>query len=93
MKLDDRIKEGEKLLNCFDTAFVEENGYKNTFGYFTNCIDCYADLDRCRYGKLTNILDDNTPYHYQVDNDWYYSFFLPEGSVKPEENELFGVDK
>ena len=81
MEYDDRIMNTGLILNCFNTEFVEKNGYKNKFGYFSNCIESYRDLSKCKYGKLTNIDHNHTPY--ECGTVWHYSFFLPEGAVKP----------
>ena len=80
MNYDDRIMNTGLILNCFNTEFTEKNSYKGKFGYFTNCIEYYADLDKCQYGELTDINN----HAYQLDHGNYYTFFLPEGAVKPE---------
>ena len=83
MNYDDRIMNTGLILNCFNTEFTEKNSYKGKFGYFTNCIEYYADLDKCQYGELTDINN----HAYQLDHGNYYTFFLPEGAVKPKKKE------
>lgn len=89
MEYDKRIMNTDMILTCFDINFANKYGYKNRSGYFTNCIDSYADLDKCRYGKLTDISDDTEIGYipYQVDSDRYYGFFLPESATEPEKKE------
>lgn len=89
MEYDKRIMNTDMILTCFDTNFANKYGYKNRSGYFTNCIDSYADLDKCRYGKLTDISDDTETGYipYQVDSDRYYGFFLPESATESEKKE------
>lgn len=80
MEYDDRIMNTGLILSCFNTEFAEKNGYKDKSGYFTDVIDNFGNLNQCYYGKLTNINN----FAYQLDNNKWYTFFLPEGAVKPK---------
>lgn len=84
MEYDKRITKPDMILNCFDVKFVMAN-YRNKNGYFTDCIDYYADLSKCHYGKLTDIRDDDHAYH--LDSAKWYNFFLPESSIRPKKKE------
>ena len=84
MKLDPRIKSVSDILTCFDTerakAFIGENGF------FANEINSFGSgASYCRYGALTNVLDDQPTSPYLKGSHNSYSFFLPESSLKPEE--------
>ena len=85
MKLDPRIKSVSDILTCFDTerakAFIGENGF------FANEINSFGSgASYCRYGALTNVLDDQPTSPYLKGSHNSYSFFLPESSLKPEGN-------
>ena len=84
MEYDKRITNPDMILSCFDVKFVMAN-YRNKNGYFTDCIDYYADLSKCHYGKLTDIRDDDHAYH--LDSAKWYNFFLPDSSIKPKKKE------
>ena len=84
MEYDKRITNPDMILSCFDVKFVMAN-YRNKNGYFTDCIDYYADLSKCHYGKLTDIRDDDHAYH--LDSAKWYNFFLPESSIRPKKKE------
>ena len=84
MEYDKRITNPDMILSCFDVKFVMAN-YRNKNGYFTDCIDYYADLSKCHYGKLTDIRDDDHAYY--LDSAKWYNFFLPESSIKPKKKE------
>lgn len=84
MEYDKRITNPDMILSCFDVKFVMAN-YRNKNGYFTDCIDYYADLSKCHYGKLIDIRDDDHAYH--LDSAKWYNFFLPESSIRPKKKE------
>lgn len=86
MKLDPRIKSLSDILTCFDTerakAFIGENGF------FANKINFFTPGEPyCRYGTLTNVFDDDDQVNpYLKGHSAQYPFFLPESSLKLEEN-------
>lgn len=90
MKLDPRIKSVSDILTCFDIerakAFIGENGF------FANEINFFSPgALHCRYGTLTNVLvDDRFTSPYLKGSCNSYPFFLPESSLKPEENKPEG---
>ena len=83
MEYDIRITSSDLVLNCFDTTFAEEHDYKGKFGYFTNCIEDYADLDKCQYGELTY----TNSHAYQLDHGNWYTFFLPQSAIESKKKE------
>lgn len=81
MEYDKKIDDRAMILNCLDVGFCKRKTFSS--GYFTNCIDNYSDLSRCKYGKLTDTTEKSV-YTYQKDgNDWF-AFFLPDCAVKEE---------
>lgn len=56
--------------------------YKNSYGYFTDNIQNYSNLNKCGYGKLITIGNSDIPY--KRGNGKYFRFFLPESVVKKE---------
>lgn len=90
MKLDPRIHEGKKPLDCFDIQKAKK--FLGTKGYFSPYIDYFGDLKLTHYGTLLDI-DDKSTIPYGVDNDSYYVFFLPSAWVKnTEEQQQFAED-
>lgn len=90
MKLDPRIIEGKKPLDCFDIQKAKK--FLGAKGYFSPCIDCFSDLKLTHYGTLLDI-DDKSSIPYGLDDDSYYAFFLPAVWVKnTEEQQQFAED-
>lgn len=78
---DKRIKDTHAIYDCFDTKLVKK--YIVGYGYFTNFIFDFANLDNVNYSKLTEVRDND--YYPYVDADGHSStFFLPEEFVEPK---------
>lgn len=90
MELDPRIKSVPDILTPFDAERAKE--FIGQKGFFANDIQCFDNLYGCVYGVLVNAFADDSnehycnPYQYQ-DNDHSYPYFIPESSLKPEEEE------
>ena len=84
LKLDKRIPNHNCIFTCFDTESAEQ--YIGKQGYFTNCYSNFANINSLAKGTLTKICDSsvNEKYYANV-GEKYYSFFLPEDYLKPEE--------
>ena len=84
LKLDKRIPNPSCIFTCFDTECAEQ--YIGKQGYFTNCYSNFANINSLAKGTLTKICDSsvNEKYYANV-GEKYYSFFLPEDYLKPEE--------
>lgn len=90
MKLDPRIHEDKKPLDCFDIQKAKK--FLGAKGYFSPYIDYFSDLKLTHYGTLFDI-DDRSTTPYGFDNDSYYVFFLPAVWVKnTEEQQQFAED-
>ena len=82
MKLDPRIVEGKKPLDCFDAE--EAENFVGQKGYASDDISTFTDLDFCEPGKLEYVVKENGNgicYPYSVVTDYNrkeYAFFLPE---------------
>lgn len=86
MELDPRIKSVSDILTPFDTERARE--FIGQRGYFAGSIDCFrSGKPYCKYGTLTRVFDhkDQTDPFLKMEGDDLYSFFLPEGSLKPAE--------
>lgn len=84
LKLDKRIPNKDCIFTCFDTECAELLLGKR--GYFTNCYTLFENINSLVKGTLTKICDSsvNEKYYTNV-GEKYYSFFLPEQYLKPEE--------
>lgn len=84
LKLDKRIPNKDCIFTCFDTECAEVLLGKR--GYFTNCYTLFENINSLVKGTLTKICDSsvNEKYYTNV-GEKYYSFFLPEDYLKPEE--------
>ena len=89
LKLDKRIPNHNCIFTCFDTESAEQ--YIGKQGYFTSCYSNFANINNLPKGRLTGIDESmvSEKYHANVGNanvrKEYYSFFLPEDYLKPEE--------
>ena len=88
MKLDKRIIEGKKPLDCLDVDIAKT--YIGKKGYFANCLGTFQDLesanseDPLKYATLKKV-DMHRLTAFTDDFDGEYSYFLPEEWVtKPE---------
>ena len=88
MKLDSRILEGKKPLDCFDTEIAKQ--FIGKKGYFSHYIDNYADLKNTALGTLESTGDtfqESFCCTEEPNDNYYYEFFMPTEWVKPEEPE------
>lgn len=86
LKLDKRIPNPNCIFTCFDTECAEQ--YIGKQGYFTSCYSNFANINNLAKATLTKISDksvDGKYYGTNVGEELYYSFFLPEDYLKPEE--------
>ena len=87
MELDKRIKaltDIQSVTNgCHDWEFMTKKGY------FANSIFDFKDLKRtCVYGEYAGWREHNQCFLCkQASDETYYSYFLPEGRLLPEEPE------
>ena len=88
MKLDKRIIEGKKPLDCLDVDIAKT--YIGKKGYFANCLGTFQDLESAnseyplKYATLKKV-DMHRLTAFTDDFDGEYSYFLPEEWVtKPE---------
>lgn len=89
LKLDKRIPNKDCIFTCFDTECAEVLLGKR--GYFTNCYTLFENINSLVKGTLIGIDESfvSEKYHANVGKEKvrkeYYSFFLPEDYLKPEE--------
>lgn len=84
LKLDKRIPNQNCIFTCFDTECAEQ--YIGKQGYFTSCYSNFTNINNLLKGRLTKICDKSGNEKYYADTgEKYYSFFLPEDYLKPEE--------
>lgn len=89
LKLDKRIPNPSCIFTCFDTECAEQ--YIGKQGYFTSCYSNFSNINKLFKGILTEIDESlvSEKYYANVGNanvrKEYYSFFLPEDYLKPEE--------
>ena len=85
MKLDKRIKEGKRPLDCFDTEIAKEFiGKKGLFGTYDSQ---FANLDtcpKCLVDELKSV-DDYDDYPFITSRNHGYRLFLPAEWVKEPE--------
>lgn len=82
MELDNRIIDGKKPLDCFDTENKELiKPFLNKEGYFSNNLENFCFLDRCFKRLLSNVFKERKScFTDDEGRDW--KFFLPEEWVK-----------
>lgn len=82
MDLDKRIKNNHRPLCVIDIkwgmAFIGKNGF------FADAINCFENLSECQSGLLISVKDKKL-HPFECDNQWHYTFFLPEEWVKETE--------
>ena len=86
MKLDERILDGKKPLDCFDAENSELiKPFLNKEGYFSNNLENFCLLDGCFKRLLSNVFKERKScFNDDEGRDW--KFFLPVEWVKePEE--------
>ena len=88
MKLDKRIKDGRRPLDCVDVDTAKN--YIGKKGYFANCLGTFQDLessnseDPLKYATLKKV-DMHRLTAFTDDFDGESSYFLPEEWVKKPE--------
>ena len=84
MKLDNKVKDNYKIFTCFDTELAKQ--YVDTYGYFTDDISDFNNLDDdCYYDRLDGV-DDNSPRpFFNKYLSKYFTFFLPEKFIKQKQ--------
>lgn len=82
MELDKRIKNNHRPLCVIDIKWAM--GFIGKNGFFADAINCFSNLSECQYGKLVSA-EDKKIHPFECDNEWTYSFFIPEEWVKEPE--------
>ena len=87
MKLDERILDGKKPLDCFDAENKELiKPFLNKEGYFSNNLENFCLLDGCFKRLLINVFKERKScFTDDEGRDW--KFFLPVEWVKEPEKE------
>lgn len=83
MKLDSRILEGKKPLDCFDTEIAKQ--FIGKKGYFSNSLGRYSVLKKTCDGTLDEIQSDLEQCFYVCESEGYFQYFLPAEWVKEPE--------
>lgn len=83
MKLDSRIIEGKKPLDCLDTAIAKQ--FIDKKGYFSNSLGWYSVLKRTWNGTLNDIESQKEQCFYDCESEGYFHYFLPAEWVKEHE--------
>lgn len=82
MKLDSRIKDGKKPLDCFDTEIAKQFiGKKGLFGVHKSQ---FMNLDTCPkcVNEILNKIDNYDECSFVTSGNYAYMYFLPEEWVK-----------
>ena len=89
MKLDSRIIEGKRPLDCVDVDIAKT--YIGQKGYFANCLCAFQDLKsidyHLTYATLKEVNSQRTMAFADDFNDDEFSYFLPEEWVQEKEPE------
>lgn len=83
MDLDKRIKNNHRPLSVIDIKWAM--GFIGKNGYFADAINCFNNLSECQSGLLISVKDKKL-HPFECDNQWTYTFFIPEEWVKEPEN-------
>lgn len=81
MKLDSRILEGKKPLDCFDTKIAEQ--FLGKKGYFSDYLNEYTHICNTEEDVLQSLDEHHDEAYKGSRNKW--EFFLPAEWVKSEE--------
>lgn len=89
VKLDARIKSMDDIQTCvqYDDKYIGE------YGYFSDSISEFSDLDSCTRSVLAHIDEMGGTDMIFDDNENYYRFFLPESLLKEVEYRPFTKDE
>ena len=90
MELDKRIKSLSDILTCFDIEKAKQ--YVDWKGYFAGKLYCFRDIQRCDYGTLSDVCDDQAEVFHMKEYDIHYPFFIPERFLKPTEKKCRPLD-
>ena len=82
MELDKRIKNNHRPLCVIDIKWAM--GFIGKNGFFADAINCFENLSECQSGLLISVKDKKL-HPFECDNQWHYTFFLPEDWVQPKE--------
>lgn len=82
MDLDKRIKNNHRPLCVIDIKWAM--GFIGKNGYFADAINCFENLSECQSGLLISVKDKKL-HPFECDNQWHYTFFIPEEWIEPEE--------
>ena len=82
MDLDKRIKNNHRPLCVIDIKWAM--GFIGKNGFFADAINCFENLSECQSGLLISVKDKKL-HPFECDNQWHYTFFIPEEWIEPEE--------
>lgn len=82
MDLDKRIKNNHRPLCVTDIKWAM--GFIGKNGFFADAINCFENLSECQSGLLISVKDKKL-HPFECDNQWHYTFFIPEEWIEPEE--------
>ena len=83
MKLDSKIIEGKKPLDCFDVDIAKQ--FIGKKGYFSDSLGWYSVLKSTWNGTLDDIESQKEQCFYDCENEGYFHYFLPAEWVKEPE--------
>ena len=83
MDLDKRIKNNHRPLCVIDIKWGM--GFIGKNGFFADAINCFENLSECQSGLLISVKDKKL-HPFECDNQWHYTYFIPEEWVKEPEN-------
>lgn len=84
MDLDKRIKNNHRPLCVIDIKWAM--GFIGKNGFFADAINCFENLSECQSGLLISVKDKKL-HPFECDNQWHYTFFIPEDWVQPKEEQ------
>lgn len=82
MDLDKRIKNNHRPLCVIDIKWAM--GFIGKNGFFADAINCFENLSECQSGLLISVKDKKL-HPFECDNQWHYTFFIPEEWVQSKE--------
>lgn len=85
MKLDKRIIEGKKPLDCFDSEYAKQ--FIGKKGFFANELDQFCDLSKMNEATLKNVWQNETCCFFPSAIAMMFKYFLPSEWVNMEEPE------
>lgn len=85
MKLDTRIIEGKKPLDCFDSEYAKQ--FIGKKGFITDELDQFCDLSKMNETTLKNVWQNETRCFFASAIAMRFKYFLPSEWVNMEEPE------